>query len=126
MPLVRRTLFFLPEITSMTLIRPYLSLSPFQRFLPRLALDPIPSNRVPRGAANLFYSDPRNGRVSHGARATSFRNVLSGNRIDSRRRKKAKDLFVTSCRGIEITGVVCCPTLFILLVISIIESIEDL
>lgn len=90
MPLVRRTLFFLPEITSMTLIRPYLSLSPFQRFLPRLALDPIPSNRVPRGAANLFYSDPRNGRVSHGARATSFRNVLSGNRIDSRRRKKGE------------------------------------
>lgn len=76
----------------MTLIRPYLSLSlsPFQRFLPRLALDPIPSNRVPRGAANLFYSDPRNGRVSHGARATSFRNVLSGNRIDSRRRKKGE------------------------------------
>lgn len=114
----------------MTLVyeRISLSLPLFISASSRLALDPVPSNRARRGAANLFYSDPRNGRVSHGARATtSFRNVLSGNRIDfCRREKKAKDLFVTSCRGIsEITGFVCCPT-FILSAISIIESIQDL
>lgn len=114
-----------------TCIRAYLSLSLplFISAFSRLALDPVPSNRARRGAANLFYSDPRNGRVSHGAAraTTSFRNVLSGNRIDScRREKKAKDLFVTSCRAIsEITGFVCCPT-FILSAISIIESIQDL